>query len=235
MDSLLRAPVLTMTATDVLLLHWPVDADRLRPRLPAPLDLSTVDGRAWLSVVAFDARGLRPRGLPRRLGRSFPELRLQTYVRHRGTPGRYFFSIDAGDRLVAHLFRLTSRMPYLAADARIERVDGGVRFESRRDQVGTPPATFEATAVTDDVESTLDDRDRRFAGHDRVFGAAGGTLWALDIKRGSPTFFPADATVDENTLFEAAGVPVPAPTDDPVARYCPSWPMHASLPWWVRR
>jgi hypothetical protein len=236
MDLPLRAPVLTMTATDVLLLHWPVDADRLRPRLPAPLDLSTVDGRAWLSVVAFDARGLRPRGLPRRLGRSFPELRLQTYVRHRGTPGRYLFSIDAGDRPVAHLFRLTSRMPYLAADARIERVDGGVRFESRRDQVGAPPATFEATVSTAAVDvPPIDDRDRWFVGHDRVFGAAGGTLWTLGIERGPPTFFPADATVDENTLFEAAGVPVPTPTSDPLVRYCPSWPMHASLPWWVRR
>lgn len=239
MDSPLRAPVLTMTATDVLLLHWPVDADRLRPRLPTPLDLSTVDGRVWLSVVAFVARGLRPRGLPRRVGRSFPELRLQTYVRHRGTPGRYVFSIDAGDRLVAHLFRLTSRMPYLAADARTERERDELRFESRRDQVGAPPATFEATVSTDaDADADvhpIDDRDRWFAGHDRVFGAAGGTLWALDIERDLPTLSPADVTVDENTLFEAAGVPVPTPTAAPVVRYCPSWPMHASLPWWVRR
>ena len=234
MVSLPRPPVLTMTAVDCLLLHWPVDADALRPRLPSSLTLATFEGEAWLSVVAFRATGLRPRGLPARFGREFPEIRLQTYVRHRGTPGRFFFSIDAGDRLVANLFRLTSRMPYIAADAAVERVGDVVRVTSERAQGGTPPATLAVEAVVDDAEgdSLADrERDRWFAGHHRVFGAAGGTLWALEIDRELPELRLADVDVAENTLFEAAGLP--SPTADSVARYTPVWPMHASLPWWV--
>lgn len=225
-----------MTAEDCLLLHWPVDADALRPRLPSALTLSTAEDSAWLSVVAFRATGLRLRGLPARLGRSFPEIRLQTYVRHRGTPGRYFFSIDAGDRFVARLFRLTSRIPYVAADATVERVGDAVRVTSRREQGGTPPATFAAEAtVADDggARSLADrDRDRWLAGHHRAFGAAGKTLWALNIERDLPDLRPVDVDIAENTLLEAAGLP--SPTADPVARYTPAWPMHASLPWWVR-
>lgn len=237
MVSFPRLPVLTMTAEDVLLLHWPVDPADLRPRLPSSLTLATFQDEAWLSVVAFRATNLRPRGVPERFGRSFPELRLQTYVRHRGTPGRFFFSIDAGDALVAHLFRLTSRMPYVAADATVERAGDEVRVTSRREQGGTPPATFVADAVVDGAareDSLADrDRDRWLAGHHRAFGAAGKTLWALDIERDLPDLRPADVDIAENTLFEAAGLP--SPTVDPVARYAPAWPMHASLPWWVRR
>jgi hypothetical protein len=236
MVRLLRAPVLTMTAEDVCFLHWPVDPDDLRPRLPTPLDLSLFEGRAWLSVVAFRATGLRPRGVPERFGRSFSELRLQTYVWHRGTPGRYLFSVDAGDRLVSHLFRLTSRMPYVAADGKIERDGEQVHLRSRRDQIGVPPAAFEATvSVDDDAGSVLNGRDRDdwFLGHHRVFGAAGGTLWALDVDRETPSLRPATATVRTNTLFGAAGVPSPA--TEPVVRSFRTWPMHASLPWLVRR
>ncbi|SEO59177.1 hypothetical protein SAMN04487948_103389 [Halogranum amylolyticum] len=230
-----RPSVATMTAEDVVCLHWPVDPDLLRPRLPTPLDLSLFDETAWLSVVAFGATDLRPRGTPARLGRSFSELRLQTYVWHRGTPGRYVFSVDAGDRPIAHLFRLTSRIPYVAADGRVERDDDGVHVVSRRDQLGMPPATFEATVTLDGESSAVDgrDRDRWIGGHGRVFGAAGGTLWALDVERETPAFRPATATLWENTLFDAAGVPTPS--SEPAVRYSPSWPMHASLPWLVRQ
>ncbi|WP_089871283.1 YqjF family protein [Halogranum rubrum] len=237
MFPLSRLPVLTMTAEDVCCLHWPVDPDELSPRLPAPLDLSLFDGTAWLSVVAFRATGVRPRGLPSSRGRSFPQLRLQTYVWHQGTPGRYFFSIDASDRLVAHLFRLTSRMPYFTADSHIERDGRAIRFDSRREQIGAPSATFETTVTVDggtDGSGVLDggDRDRWFVGHHRVFGAVGGTLWALDIDRETPSFRSATATIEENTLFEAAGVP--SPTADPTVRYHRAWPMHASRPWRIR-
>lgn len=223
-----------MTAEDCLLLHWSADADALRARVPSSLTLATFEEEAWLSVVAFRATGLRPRGLPARFGRNFPEIRLQTYVRHRGTPGRYFFSIEAGDRLVAQLFRFTSRMPYVAADATVERVGGELRVRSERDQRGAPPATFSATSAADVADGdplAVTERDRWLAGHHRAFGAAGKTLWALDIERNLPDLRAVDVDVAENTLFEAAGLP--SPTTEPFARYTAEWPMHASLPWWV--
>jgi hypothetical protein len=261
-------PVLTMTARDVLLLHWPVRADRLRPRIPAALDLRTAvstgggssppftegdrrpkAGTAWLSAVLFRAEDLRPRGVPARFGRTCPEFRLVTYVRTGGTPGRLLLSVDVGDGRLARLFRLASGVPYVAADARVDRTDGDLRYRSRRSDGAVPPARVDVacrpvgdagngpsdTGVGADAGTGpgADDGrpsppDRWLHGHDRVFGTSGGYLRALDVRRPAPPLRPAEVRVRENDLFRAAGVPTPAA--DPLARFARAWRMDASLP-----
>ena len=57
-----RGWILAMNWDDLLFLHWRVEADRLRPLLPAGLALDTFEGAAWISVAAFR--------MPRRAARS---------------------------------------------------------------------------------------------------------------------------------------------------------------------
>lgn len=84
---------------DLLIAHWPVDRAALAACLPAGLELDTYGGEAWLGIVPFTMADVAPRGMPAvpRLS-TFPEINVRTYVRHRGTPGIFFMSLDAASR-----------------------------------------------------------------------------------------------------------------------------------------
>ena len=85
---------------NLLFLHWPVEPDLLRARLPRGVSLDLHRGTAYLGLVAFGVVGARPSLLPRALGLRFLETNLRTYVRRAdGGPGVYFFSMDATSRL----------------------------------------------------------------------------------------------------------------------------------------
>lgn len=110
---------------DAAFLHWPLPAAELRPLVPAPLALDLHEGRAWISLVAFTMRSVRPRGLPAApFLSSFDEINLRTYVAADGVPGVYFLSIDSATRLSAALARALTGLPYRYAPIRREG-DGG--------------------------------------------------------------------------------------------------------------
>ncbi|MFB6169515.1 MAG: DUF2071 domain-containing protein, partial [Haloarculaceae archaeon] len=64
--------LLSMEWRDVLFAHWPVDPAVVDSHLPDALAVDTVEGRAWLGVVAFVMGDIRPRFSP--VGLTFPEL-----------------------------------------------------------------------------------------------------------------------------------------------------------------
>ena len=88
------------TWNDLLFAHWPVDAAALRELVPAGFELDPFDGQVWVGVVPFHMTNVAPRFVPALPWVSaFPELNVRTYVRVKGKPGVYFFSLDAADRL----------------------------------------------------------------------------------------------------------------------------------------
>ena len=93
-----RPWLMTQTWNDLLFAHWPVDASAVRERVPGAFELDLFDGQAWLGVVPFHMTNVTPRFVPALPWVSaFPELNVRTYVRVAGTPGVYFFSLDAGN------------------------------------------------------------------------------------------------------------------------------------------
>ena len=56
-------PVMYQTWDQLLFLHWPVAAERLRPLIAPQLSLDTFEGRAWVSMTPFTMRGI-PAHLP---------------------------------------------------------------------------------------------------------------------------------------------------------------------------
>ena len=44
---------------NLLLLHWPVEKEKITPTLPADLEVDLFEKQAWLSVVGFKLTGLR--------------------------------------------------------------------------------------------------------------------------------------------------------------------------------
>jgi uncharacterized protein YqjF (DUF2071 family) len=103
-----------------LLLHWKVEASALRALLPEGLSLDTIYGQAWVSMIAFSVKKLRPRFLPAiPLVSDFHEVNFRTYVVRDGIPGIYFLSIEAQKILPVLLARLFIGLPYVKSN--IER------------------------------------------------------------------------------------------------------------------
>jgi hypothetical protein len=97
---------------DLLFLHWEVDPAALRALVPAALELDLFDGRAFVGVVPFLMRGIRPSWWP---GPAFDfyETNLRTYVQRGGDePGVYFFSLEASSWLAVQAARTGWGLPY---------------------------------------------------------------------------------------------------------------------------
>ncbi|WP_340098103.1 DUF2071 domain-containing protein [Salinibaculum salinum] len=200
-------PAFEMEWRDVFFASFPVDPAVVRPHLPERLTLDTFDGDAYLSVVPFVIGDIRPRGLPAAAGLSTPELNLRTYVRLDGTPGIYFFNLDADDLLGVIGARIFNQLPYYYADMDYEKT-GSTRFESQRRTPGARPLTFAATYGPDGdpyqpdpgtVEHFLVERYRYFTeGQD-------GSLRYANIDHEPWTLRPGAWTVERNTIFAANG------------------------------
>ncbi|MFC4359801.1 YqjF family protein [Halobium salinum] len=221
----------TTTLRGMCLLHWRVDPERLRSRLPASLSLDVHDGSAWLSLVACRVDSLRPRGAPRSLGWTYPEAHLRTYVTTGdGDLASYLFAVECGDPTVARVATATG-FPYRRADAVIDREPDTFRFRSERTGPGAPPATVEVAYRPADRPPIVE-RDRWLVKRPVQFASPNGRLRRLTLRAGEYDLRPARATVETNDLFAAEGLPTPQ--SPPVARFCPSLTMAAGLPRPVR-
>jgi uncharacterized protein YqjF (DUF2071 family) len=128
----------------LLFLHWPVPLAEVRPHVPAPLDVDTWEGDAWVGLTPFRLSGLRLRATPPLPAlSSFLELNARTYVTSGDKPGIWFFSLDASSRLAVVSARRTYRLPYFHARMRERLEEGAIRYSSRR--VGDRDARFEAS------------------------------------------------------------------------------------------
>lgn len=137
----LGRPAMYQTWKELLFLHWDFPAEQIQATLPRGLHVDTFDGRAWLGVVPFWMRGIRPWWFPSVPGVSnFLELNLRTYVHDdRGTCGVWFYSLDANQSLAVWSARTFFDLNYQHARMKSSRDDatGWVDFHSHR--LGTPP------------------------------------------------------------------------------------------------
>lgn len=205
--------IMTQTWRHLLFAHWPVSADMLRERMPVRFDLDRFDGQAWLGVVPFEMSNVAPRGVPALPGISrFPELNVRTYVSVKGVPGVYFFSLDAGNALVATMARLLFHLPYFAADMELDAGGDSVSYRSRRRaamaSTGTFVARYRATgpeheAAPGSLEYFLTERYCLFT------TARSGSALRVDIHHPPWRLRIAAAEFEVNTMAAASGLQLP--------------------------
>ena len=101
---------------NVLFIHYEIGPDELQRCIPYPLDL--YHGRAFVSLVTFTMRGMRPR-LGGTLGALLFKpiathhfLNLRTYVRHKGETGIYFIREWLSNRIASSLGPWSFGLPY---------------------------------------------------------------------------------------------------------------------------
>lgn len=130
----------------LLFLHWVVPVEAIRKQIPTALEVDTFEGNAYIGLVPFTMKGVRPPWLPALPGLSnLHEVNVRTYVHFEGRdPGVWFFSLDAsltpavlGARAVYHLPYFRARM-----SMKIQESSGvSIDYSSKRLWPGPKPAT----------------------------------------------------------------------------------------------
>jgi len=127
-------PFLTAEWLNVAAITFAADEERLRPYLPRGAVIDTLEGSPRVSLVAFEFRRTRVRGvaIPRHI--AFPEINLRFYVRYDGERGVVFIRELVPRRAIATVARLLYNEPYERVPMRcgVEHAeDGGVHVWHR--------------------------------------------------------------------------------------------------------
>lgn len=214
---------------DLLFAHWLITPEALRPLVPAQLELDRFQGKCWVGVVPFWMSGVRARGVPAIPGLSrFPELNVRTYVKFGGTPGVYFFSLDAGNRAAVWAARALYHLPYFLANMSVERSQERIEYSSRRDRAhaefrGRYAAAGEARRpASESIEHFLTERYCLFTVH-------GDDVYRCDIHHPPWPLQQARAEIEVNTTAQASGISLPKA--EPLLHFsaCQEvlvWPLH---------
>lgn len=163
--------VMYQTWADLLFVHWRVDPARVARTLPEGLYVDTFAGDAYVGVVPFFMRHIRPRYLPSVPGISnFLELNVRTYVHdEHGTPGVWFYSLDCNQPLAVWTARKFFHLPYRHARMTARVAGRRIAYDSVEQSAGRRCAlTYELggvphTAVPETLEFFLVERYLLFA------------------------------------------------------------------------
>jgi uncharacterized protein len=200
---------MTQTWHDLLFAHWPLPIEKMRPLVPAQLELDTFDGHCWVGVVPFRMSGVHGRALPPLPGLSrFPELNVRTYVTYGDKPGVYFFSLDAANLPAVWAARTFYHLPYFHAAMSSTEIGAGVHYRSSRLHGAAEfrghyrPTTEMRFREKGSIEHWLTERYCLYAIHyDRVYRA--------EIHHQPWPLQDAEAEFETNTVTAAAEIALP--------------------------
>jgi uncharacterized protein len=233
-------PVMRQVWRHLLFVHWRVPRERLAALLPAGLAVDTFEGQAFVGLVPFTIRGVRPPlAPPLPLLSRFHEVNLRTYVRAAaGETGVYFFSLDAASRLAVVGARAAYRLPYHFARMRMTieppsgaRARSWTRYSSRRLWPEPTPATCDLRYAPREAlpsparPGTL---DHFLVERYRLYASAAGRLWQARVSHSPYALQPAILDHLDETLSAAAGLP--PPQGALVLHYSPGVAVRVSAP-----
>ncbi len=193
---------------DLLFAHWRCPIDDLRPLIPAPLEIDTFDGSAWVTVAPFYMSGVRLRlAPPVPTATAFEELNVRTYLTLDGRPGVWFFSLDCASSLAVVGARIGVYLPYFRATMKIERQGDTVSYRSERWPVGKP-AAFHAMyqPIGTPYHSLPGTIDHFLTERYCMYSASGKRIWRGDIHHPRWNLQPAAAQITLNSMIAAAGI-----------------------------
>ena len=209
--------VMRQSWNDVSFLHWRYDPAVVRPLVPRGLELDLYDGAAWVSLVPFFISGLTPPGVPPTpYLANFPETNVRTYARdHSGGSGVWFFSLDAARLLAVIAARTGYALPYFWSKMRV-RCDGRTaRYTSQRLHIPRASSDVEVQIGSPIAQETA--LDTFLTMRLRLYASRFGRIWKADVQHRPWPLQQASATVVNDGLVTAGGLPTPE--GDPIVHY----------------
>jgi|SRR5699024_1293582 len=109
----------------IFFMHWRVNPDVLKPYIPAPLQLDTFAGSAWLSVVCFVAKHSRLLYTPFYLVPPAIQTNVRTYVKvpNQKEHGVYFLNLFLNNQFATVGARLMFNLPFQQIHATLDHQD----------------------------------------------------------------------------------------------------------------
>lgn len=214
------------TWRDLLFIHWRFEPDLIQRTLPPGLSVDTFDGAAWVGIVPFQMRDIRPVGCPPLPGLSnFLELNVRTYAYDRhGRPGVWFYSLDANSWLAVIGARATYHLPYHHARMSFARdhATGRIAYRSLRRHVDPALATGFEYTPRGVPQADHDPQSLPFFLIERyyLFAFRRGTLYSGQVHHVPYETSDADISRCDARMLEPNHLPAPDRTPDHVA-YAP--------------
>ncbi len=219
------SPMLLADWREVLFIHYAIPAPLLQPMVPFELDLW--EGRAFVSLVAFTQRRLRPR-VGGRIGQLMSSplaehefLNLRTYVRLGEDRGVYFLAEWVPNRLAVLLGPLLYGLPYRLAKLRYSS-DGARGFAAGEVSAGAFRFAFEAAFDPFGLQgpARCGSLDEFLVERYVAFTSRGSTLRRFKISHAPWPQVLARVRISERSLIDASGR-VPAVDVAVAANYSP--------------
>lgn len=93
--------------------HWEVDEALIEPLLPKNIELDIINGKTWVSLVAFNMNNIGVKSLPKIPHISdFYEINIRVYVVCNKKPSVYFLSMEGSKRSSCKVLKVLSKFPY---------------------------------------------------------------------------------------------------------------------------
>ncbi|MBU3690026.1 MAG: hypothetical protein B7C54_02135 [Acidimicrobiales bacterium mtb01] len=204
---------MTQRWQNLAFLHWAYEPEQVARLLPEGVELDTFEGKAYVALVPFQMRDLQVTRLPKIPGTSdFPEINVRTYVRSRGRPAVWFFSLDTPKLLPTIGARVAFRLPYCFGPSSVTLAgegDGAVLTSevSRRwpDRTSTSLALRVGAPLSEvgDFEHFLTDR------WGLVAPRYGGGFNYGAVEHGAWPLHTGEVLHLDDSLLTAAGLPAP--------------------------
>lgn len=203
-------PIMHQNWGKLLFIHWPIEADVLRPFVPQGLNLDLFEGMAWLGLIPFtmwDIRGLPPFAPPIPGLNSMHEFNVRTYVHYDGVPGVWFFSLDINSEVAAAAARTFFHLPYHAAEIELLVDKGEYDFRVRRKS--NPSAVFEARWSVGQLLPEAQPGSREFFLTERycLYAKRGDKLYRSRVHHQPWPLREATLKDLDSQMCEAAGLP----------------------------
>ncbi|RKE98667.1 YqjF family protein [Ichthyenterobacterium magnum] len=96
-----------------IFLHWEVNPELIKPMLPKGVKLDVLNGKTWVSLVAFDMNNIGIRSLPKLPHISdFFEINIRVYTVCNRKPSVYFLSMEGSKKSSCKVLKAVSKFPY---------------------------------------------------------------------------------------------------------------------------
>ena len=201
---------------NLLFLHWSIPIDSIRKFIPSQLEIDTFSNCAWVGIIPFQMRRLRPSfafSLP--FISNFTEINLRTYVKDRyNRKGVWFFSLDTqnplGNWIAQNFFHLNYRFAqteFLATSSQSNTCRFTFPNSKLPEQTFSwqhSDNTFMPSHEPDSLECFLTERYRLFSYNQKKDTLFTGTLSHKPYQLNRPRLL--EYSTD---LFASNGLPVP--------------------------
>ena len=128
-----RKHTLSQEWRDLTFMHWEVDIVKLQAHLPAGLEVDTYGGKAYVGIVPFVMRNVRPTWFfSTPFVSTFPEFNIRTYVTKDGIPGVYFLTLEAKSMVTCSYAPKAYGLPYRYAKGKVSKQGNNVKWNSSR-------------------------------------------------------------------------------------------------------